>query len=207
MSNDAMIRKIAAILAKANGTDNEHEAEAFHEAAKKLMEKHGLKEDDLDTDKLGHANADFTISADLIWKSQLVWATAKYFGCQAVRDRQYKVVYFNLVGREGARATVSVMFPYILSEVRKKANDMIQINGKSLSSNTRDLGLALAARLFAEAEESEDALTKYMDEKLEVEFSKSNLNYTGLAQRMAASISLHKQTGNTKVKTLAHAAA
>ncbi len=44
MQNDDMIRKVAGLLAKAEGTDNEAEASAFFEKAQELMVKYAIEE-------------------------------------------------------------------------------------------------------------------------------------------------------------------
>lgn len=44
MTNDDMLRKIQGLLAKADGTDNEHERDAFYAKAQALMLKHAIDE-------------------------------------------------------------------------------------------------------------------------------------------------------------------
>lgn len=44
MTNDDILRKIQGLLAKADGTDNEHERDAFYAKAQSLMLKHAIDE-------------------------------------------------------------------------------------------------------------------------------------------------------------------
>lgn len=201
--SDAIIKKIAALIAKANGTDNEHETEAFEAKARELMAKYNISESDLDTDKIAHKDADFIISADLIWQNRLVWAVARYFNTIAVQRREYRKVYFTIVGRDGDRATVSVMFPYLLKEVRRVAADII--NGKSHSSNTRDVGLALAERLNEEAPAESEDLRKYIDDGMQTRRVKvSGGKVSGAARDAAKKINMSRQVNaGKKVKALA----
>jgi hypothetical protein len=203
MSDDALLRKIAALMAKANGTDNEHESDAFMTKAKEMMDKYGIKAEDLTTDKINHALADFTIAADLIWQNRLVFATARYFGAIALETRNYKVVTYKIVGRDSVRATVSVMFPYLLKEVRRQAADLI--NGASLGSNVRSIGIALAERLNEEAPEEDAAIRKYIDEGFQTHKVKQNRTKINAGAREAAKkINLSKQVNTaTKVKRIA----
>lgn len=201
--SDSIIKKIAALIAKANGTDNEHETDAFETKARELMAKYGISESDLDTDKIAHKDADFIISADLIWQNRLVWAVARYFNTVAVQRREYRKVYFILVGRDGDRATASMMFPYLLKEVRRVAAEII--NGKSHSSNTRDVGLALAARLSEEAPEESEDLRKYIDDGMQThKINHSSVKVSGAAMAAAKKINMSRQVNaGKKVKALA----
>lgn len=52
MTEDDIVRKISGLLAKAEGTDNEHEAAAFFEKAQELMVKHAIEEARVRADKI-----------------------------------------------------------------------------------------------------------------------------------------------------------
>lgn len=201
--SEAIIKKIAALIAKANGTDNEHKMEAFEAKAKELMAKYDISESDLDTDKIAHKDADFIISADLIWQNRLVWAVARYFNTIAIQRRKYRDVHFTIVGRDGDRATVSVMFPYLLKEVRRVAADIV--NGMSHSSNIRSVGMALAERLNEEAPEESADLRKYIDDGMQTVKVKQNGGKINAGARDAAKkINMSRQVnGAKKVKAIA----
>lgn len=201
--SEAIIKKIAALIAKANGTDNEHEMEMFEAKAKELMAKYDISESDLDTDKIAHKDADFVISADLIWQNRLVWAVARYFNTIAVQRRQFRDVHFIIVGRDGDRATVSVMFPYLLKEVRRVAAEVV--NGMSHSSNIRSVGIALAERLNEEAPAESEDLRKYIDDGMQTTKTKQTKTTINAGARAAANkINMSRQVnGAKKVKALA----
>jgi len=203
MTNENLIRKIAAILAKANGTDNEHEADTFFAKAKEMMEAHGLTESDLETDKLDSYKGEFSVSAEKAWMKGLVNAIARYFECNPVWHREWKTLAFQLVGRDSNRITAEMMFPYIMGEVRKQAAWLAMETGKSVGSAERAVGLALKVRLDSMSPPRPQEVQDFMDGKMNVVTTTKNFKFDGKAKAAAEKISVNRQATREKVKAIA----
>jgi hypothetical protein len=85
-ATDAIKRKIQALLAKANGTDNEHEAEAFMAKAMDLLAEHQLDLGELvgDDDPILHHVGLKQASSGHAWRWRLYSAVAQFYGCKSI---------------------------------------------------------------------------------------------------------------------------
>lgn len=146
--------KIAALFAKAEGTDNEHEAETFMAKAQEMLQKHNLSRLDLDpeghTDPLGHDAEAYTWFASSSWHATLYHAVSNYYGCQMVRDKidsnKFAAI---LIGREGARDTVKIAYPFIVKQVALQAKALQKLYPEmSTSIARRQVAVALSSRIW-----------------------------------------------------------
>lgn len=85
MADSKILTRIKALLAKANGTDNQHEAEVFLAKAQELLQEHQLDSSALDDvdDPIEVGRVAFTAAAKPpSWHKNLFIAVGCYYGCQ-----------------------------------------------------------------------------------------------------------------------------
>lgn len=116
------IRRIRALLAKAEGTDNPHEAAIFMEKVRELLDKYNLTVTDLEKTSSEDVLKILLPSRE-IWVKVLIASTTKYYDCAAafmeeVYDGKDGCVVY---GREGARIVCERMIPYIVSTIERIA--------------------------------------------------------------------------------------
>lgn len=119
-SKDKITRIIKALLAKAAGTDNEAEASIFATKAHDMMEQYQievsdvLRDDPIDRNKPYSATTSSPSYKKFLWRS-----LARYYGCKTmlhwVSHTEYEI---HIVGRESARVTTELMYPFIMKQVR-----------------------------------------------------------------------------------------
>lgn len=154
--------KIAKIIAKANSTTSETEAETFMAKAQAMMEEHGLNLLDLGRldaeDPIGHDEKVY-VSSDG-WKDKVAGQLALYYGCRLVRDPYTRTSWSYVVfGRESARITFTLMLPYVLKQVAKMALNEHAAGRYSSPARARTaLANALAIRLHRLRQKNEDHL-------------------------------------------------
>lgn len=118
-------KQIASLLAKAAGTDNQHEALAFTAKAQELMEKyqidHGdvVARDEISTTTIWHGPKTFKK-----WHLDVPATIATYYGCKPIRILDSRFTRMIGVGRESARVTTEVMVPFLIGELREAAQKM-----------------------------------------------------------------------------------
>lgn len=118
--------KIRKIIAKADSTTNPEEADVFMAKAHKLLEAHGL--DLLDLGKLDsddpigvdeHCN---TVSRSYSCATLIANELARYYGCQLVTTKRRGAdTKLSVAGRESARVTFQLMFPFVFRQTRAVA--------------------------------------------------------------------------------------
>lgn len=217
MADQKIIDKIKALIAKAKGTSNEHEAEIFAAKARELLDKHQLSLNDLEdaADPVKHEYAAYEQrDSDYDWKKYLFLATAEYYGCRAAYGGLSRggVDYdtIQLIGRESSIVTAQLMFPYLLKSVRKQARDTHERMGLSVNGAARAIGTALKFRLkdlTKKPEKTEvgkgkgliklsamDALEEQKWGHYD-EFTQRANKSNKVAVEAAAKIGLHRQTG------------
>lgn len=157
--------KIRKIIAKADSTSNPEEAHTFMAKAQALLEAHGLSLLDI-----GRLDSDDPIGVDKncaevpgAYSSANTVANqlSIYYGCQLVQGAKRngdnkKVTTFSVAGRESARITFQLMFPYVWRQVMALAREGFNSGGYSnrmqaLNYVANALSLRLH-RLNAEAE-------------------------------------------------------
>lgn len=163
--NTKIADRIAKIIAHADSTGNAQEAEAFMAKAHAMLEEHGMSLLDvgrLHEDELGVSRdcAMYSMVEDSY--RDMAFALALYYGCEATigtryvegrRGRTVKRRAITLYGRESARTTFIVMWPYIKRCVARAGVELKALDqkayGESFSRSVymRHVANALASRL------------------------------------------------------------
>lgn len=144
--------QITALLAKAEGTDNEFEAATFMAKVNEMMERYQIERHELGDadDQMGHERGAFNMYASMTWGKLLVGQIASFYGCSVVSWKLGNHIRYDVIGRESNRVTTELMIPFIISQVRQKAKVLANDTGKTRSVAEREIGQALAVRLFNE---------------------------------------------------------
>jgi len=149
---DSIKKKIAALIAKAEGTDNINEAMAFMAKANELLERYQLERHELHVDDpFGNTAADCSPSDAWIFK--VVGASARYWGAKVVweENRRREVNMrkaYRIFGPESARVTHELMIDYLLAQVRRQGRLYGNDHFVSPSVGSRNVGFAFATRLL-----------------------------------------------------------
>lgn len=150
--------RIQQLLAKAKGTDNEHEAEAFLAKAMDMMREFQLDIADLvdaDDPILKHIGLT-QASCGHAWRWKLYSKVAQLYGCKTIhvekmvpgKDGRLVPGYEQtLVGRESAIITTDLMYPWIVSQVKSKAKEIAAKTGMSEQGQAKRVAAALIARI------------------------------------------------------------
>lgn len=156
MTTESIKLKIAALLAKAESTTNEFEAAAFMAKVNELLEKHQMEMHEVRAaresagDPMGKEKGGTNVYASMLWARELGGALARYYGCRFVYWKVKNHLKYEVVGRESARTTFELMFPFIITQVRLQARklDGATGNAKSQSILCRQVGQALEVRIW-----------------------------------------------------------
>lgn len=220
-------QRIMALLAKANGTDNEHEAEAFLAKAMDLMQQYQLDVADMvdaDDPILKHVGMEAAESGHA-WRWKLYSAVAQLYGCKsihvgkAVKGKNGRLVpgYEQvLVGRESAIITTDLMYPWIVQQVKDAAKRIASISGMSEQGQAKRVAAALISRIHKLVKAQQEAepttaagrnalvvlnqvVAKYEELFPDAVTMKARPSVTdGLARAAAEGIGLHRQTGGAR---------
>lgn len=164
MSNAKLIDRINALLAKAKGTDNEHEADAFMTKAAALMEEHQIS-----VSQLGHDAEDVVAdragfeqgAGSHVWVSNLYHDLARLYGCRTYFQQGWsskgRRTTVHVIGRESAKVTLDLMHPFIVQQVRAEAKRLYLITGMSVQGQAKRIGAALRYRIWKLIQEQESA--------------------------------------------------
>lgn len=159
-----LIDRINALLTKAKGTDNEHEADAFMSKAAALMEEHQI--DLVALDQAGGdpvaERAGFEQGATShVWVSNLYSDLARLYGCRTYMDMTWtakgRVNRVQVIGRESAKVTLDLMHPFIVKQVREQAKRLAPLTGMSTQGQAKRIGAALRQRIWRMIREQESA--------------------------------------------------
>lgn len=209
---------VRALLAKAAGTDNEHEAEVFTSKAEELMAKYQVSVGDILIDDPIDASVLFEGKSG--YKSRLCAAVAMYYGCQTVLTKRFGKKYITCVGRESARVTTELMYPFIYEQCRKAGIAIATRTDETVASSERRVVNALTVRLFTLIRQREpevagtpsgknalivvDAIQAKLKERFpNMTMGKARaITTSDLAHEAAAGVSLHRQTSHDEVRRL-----
>lgn len=130
---DSMKRKIAALMAKANSTTNEHEAEAFLAKVNELLVKHQLEE--WDVNDIAASKAADPTDMEVLFEyhgatpsmndHHTIMALARLYGCRVVTSHGRKInsrgksvpsTKINVIGPISARETTKLMYPFVMKQ-------------------------------------------------------------------------------------------
>lgn len=225
-SLDKIKSKIAALLAKAEGTNNAFEADAFMAKVNELLEEHQIemheirKDMDRDDDPMGHEKGSTNLYASIKWARDVAGQLALYYGCRFVYWRRGNHFKYEVYGRESARITFELMLPFIVSQVKVHAKrEWMNNPGWTLPVWERQVGQALYHRInklyWANKPRREELESKalvpvddvkaYQDSVLgDIKKDRPvNLSFGHAAEKAAERVSLHQQaTGRGKIKLL-----
>lgn len=227
MSNEAMTKikaRITALLAKANGTDNAHEAEAFLAKANDLLQQYQLDALDLvdESDPLARHIGMSIAKSGHAWRWKLYLAVGALYGCRnvihqkvlfdEVRGKFVETLEVELVGKESAILTADLMTPWITQQVREQAKALAPLTGMSEQGQAKRVAAALIGRIYRLVEQNKAAapataaganalvILDQVDAYFKGEFGeldtiKSRRAITDRLSRAAAdTIGLHRQT-------------
>lgn len=220
MADQKIKDKIAALLAKAEGTDNEFEAETFMAKVNELLERHQLEMHEVrkDADPMGHEKGDTKFYASQSWAKDFIFAVCNYYGGEGIVHSFGNTRTFTVIGRESVRTTVTLMMPYLLTQLRRAGRRYAAHYGRTESVATREVANALIIRLYREAQVQEahradlvgkglipvSDLEAYKDEKFPNlrEARMRNLDHSHSAKKLADGIALHAAATGKHVKLL-----
>lgn len=157
MTLETIKSKIAALLAKAESTDNAHEQDAFMAKVNELLERHQIEMHEIrvlqgrDNDPMCHdITGDMTRAHE--WPTQVGFALARFYGARMIRYsyRHTKARYkWQIVGRLSACTTFDLMFPFVQSQVRQQARRFAKEYGLTVAKAERSVGIALSDRIWS----------------------------------------------------------
>lgn len=216
MTHQTIASKIQKLIAHAEGTNNEHEAEIFMSKAHAMMEEHSLSLLDLgrlnDEDVVGKNRDAVTFAGT--WQRKMAAGLARYFGCNVVQTSHGRTKHLHLIGRESARTTTLLMLPFVLKQVYSLADDLAAEEGITRSKACTAVGNALTYRLQdlairkASAPKGGSGINALVPvdlikAEMEEQFGRltsvrgRGMKTSSAAQNAAAKVSLHKQASHS----------
>jgi Protein of unknown function (DUF2786) len=156
--------KIQALIAKAQSTEHEAEADAFMQKAQELLEQHQISmgelldaDDPVIIDENGFEQTDSSPS----WYKDLYVAVAMMYGCKPVLAPKMIITpnkylrrgyAIELTGRQSAITTTQLMFPWIKQQCFEKGRQLVRLNYGYSDPNeekkqARRVGNALVQRI------------------------------------------------------------
>jgi hypothetical protein len=148
MADEAIMDRIAKLLAKAKGTNNEHEAAVFAAKAAEMLAEHNLTEaqiaarDAEDLGPVGEHKYEGRVPDE--WRRQILNATAHLYFCKLLWNRgAAKAAYtFRFVGKEHNAKVAAAMGEYFIATVKRMAREY-----SGARSDQNDFRKGCAARL------------------------------------------------------------
>lgn len=127
MADDKILDKIKKCLALASSA-NEHEAAAALRQAQKLMEAHGVTQDDVLASQASEATAKAgAVTKPANWESMLASRIARAFGCTIIHGRRtWTTAEWKFIGAGTAPEIAGYAFQVLLRQVRKARTDYIE---------------------------------------------------------------------------------
>jgi hypothetical protein len=117
----AVIEKVKKLQRLANGSSNPNEAATAAAAANKLIDQHRLEQSEInsETEEDIFEDDDSVYESGRItqWKSSLVCALAKHYGCAIFNSKTYRSNKYKLVGRKSDVEVVKYMFAWLCLEI------------------------------------------------------------------------------------------
>ena len=229
MNTDKIKARIKALLAKgADASCTPAEREAFTAKAHAMLAEYQIDLGDLiDSEDPVDVTRGETRGWVASWEISLQHAVGKYYGCRTIQMKGYgkrtdgtigDTIRVDFIGRESARITAELMYPFIRQQVMDAGRELFQ-NDKSrpLARHQRDVGNALVIRINALIPEAQAAVAatgvnalvpveriqQVVDETYGTlgKGRKSRIGFTGAANKAAANVSLHRQaTGSSALQ-------
>lgn len=151
--SDKIADKIKKLIAVADGTSNQYEAESFMAKVHDLLQAHGMTM--LDLGKLGEDAVGIDVdaietSATYSWMNSVGSALGEYYGCKLVSMKRKNAVIWTVAGRESARVTFTLMLPYVQRQVQALGLEAFRAGVyKSRLQSVARIGNAVAFRIWA----------------------------------------------------------
>lgn len=161
---DDIVRKIAGLMAKANGTENEHEAAAFAAKAQEMLARHNLTEMDVlkqaakqSGEVVGEMAVDNKYATG--WRVDLMNAVCGFYFCRLLLQSYYDTSArggmirrkrFLVIGKPHNAAIASSMFTYLEKTTLRLAREWMRSEYGCRAEQLdfeRGCGLRLAQRL------------------------------------------------------------
>lgn len=157
MTRAKITTRIQALISKAQGTDNEHEAAAFMAKAQELLEEYQIDIGELadadDPVKVFEDGLERT-QKDPTWHRKLYAALAMYYGCKVVfapaivRGQWGSRV--ELTGRESSVTTARLMYPWVKGQCETAGRRLVKDHPEySASQHARRVANALVYRIWS----------------------------------------------------------
>jgi hypothetical protein len=171
---DDIIRKIAGLMAKANGTENEHEAAAFAAKAQEMLAKHNLSEMDVlkqSAEARGESVSEVELASKYVhgWRVALMDAVTKFYFCRTLMQSCWRPARgggevlgkkFIIIGKPHNAAVAVSMFTYLEKTTVRLAQQWRKENYGTRSEYQNfenGCGLRIAERLRALMREQQAA--------------------------------------------------
>ena len=151
-----VIRKVEALLQKANSSTYAEESKAFQQKAQELMTKYQVEETDLFGKSKNEAIANRKVSIEppyVIDKSILLGSIARQNFCRVLRGSNFAIIY----GYESDIELTLVMYNYLVVDMFSKAAQNIPSKGATTSWKKSFFGgyAATISRRLKDAKESQ----------------------------------------------------
>lgn len=179
--SDDIIRKIKALIAKAQSTPSEAEALACMSKAKELQDKHNLSDRDVSEEAIKELPKNKRIADE--WRRWLASSTARMFNCAIVIDNFQRTDRYgaqiwdrcwSFVGRKSDMITADLMTDYFIDTVVKLANaHRKEIDGgqNEWRMYAKACALRLSQRIFEASQKAADEkqlaiIKQHMDDEM-----------------------------------------
>lgn len=143
--DDRILDKIKKCLALASSA-NEHESAAALRQAQKLMEAHGVTQDDVLASQASEATAKAgAVTKPANWESMLAGRIANAFGCRIIHARRtWTIAEWKFIGAGAAPEIAGYAFQVLLRQARKARAEYIdsalkRVRRPSLKTTRADL--------------------------------------------------------------------
>jgi Protein of unknown function (DUF2786) len=140
---DRLIRTIRALRAKADGTNNEHEAEAFSAKVQALMAEYGLEESALRVEDQDEIDSETLVASWSPTKRQMINACTRLYMCRIIMMGGGR---WTLVGRRHNMAITREMMDYLVRATNRLSKSYSRIS-KDQVDFRKGCYLRLAERL------------------------------------------------------------
>lgn len=151
MTTSSIADKISKLIAKAESSSHPDEADTFMAKVHQLLEQHGLDLQQVgklqSDDPVGRSNSVGAYFASESAFRDVAFAAARYYGCQGLVASVGSKRYVHVVGRQSARTTFELMWPYLKRSIRAKARQLEKEEGSTFARQRRWVADALTARI------------------------------------------------------------
>lgn len=151
MSNQKIADRISAMIAKAESSTHPEEAATFMAMVHKMLEEHGMSMLDVGTlnsdDPVGHKRRAGKFYASESSFRDTAFSLAEYYGCTAYISVMGNHRYITVIGRESARITFELMWPYVKKCIRAEARRLTKEEGSTFARQQRWVADALTHRI------------------------------------------------------------